>query len=39
MSLPTQAVIRNGLPTRVDLHEIRAKAQEQSVRLFERLNR
>jgi hypothetical protein len=33
-----QAVIRNGLPTRVDLQEIRAKAQEQSVRLFERLN-
>ena len=32
-----QAVIRDGLPTRVDLHEIRAKAQEQSVRLFERL--
>ena len=34
----TQAVIRNGLPTRVDLDEIRAKAQEQSARLFERLN-
>jgi len=33
-----QAVIRDGLPTRVDLHEIRAKAREQSVRLFERLN-
>ena len=32
-----QAVIRDGLPTRVDLQEIRAKAQEQSVRLFERL--
>ena len=36
--IDNQAVIRDGLPTRVDLHEIRAKAQEQSVRLFERLN-
>lgn len=32
-----QLVIQDGLPTRVDLAEVRAKAQEQSLRLFERL--
>jgi cytosine/adenosine deaminase-related metal-dependent hydrolase len=32
-----QVVLRDGLPTRVDLGEIRAKAHEQALRLFERL--
>ncbi|TSA52266.1 MAG: hypothetical protein D4R44_05970, partial [Actinobacteria bacterium] len=31
-------LLNNGLPTRVDLNEIRTKASEQSIRLFERLN-
>ena len=32
-----QYVLKDGLPTRVDLNEIRAKAHEQALRLFERL--
>jgi hypothetical protein len=32
-----QVVLRDGLPTQVDLGEIRAKAHEQALRLFERL--
>lgn len=32
-----RVVVRDGLPTQVDLGEIRAKAHEQSLRLFERL--
>ena len=32
-----EVVLKDGLPTRVDLAEIRAKAHEQSIRLFERL--
>jgi hypothetical protein len=30
-------LLRDGLPTRVDLAEVRAKAAEQAVRLFARL--
>ena len=32
-----QKVLANGLPTKVDLQEVRAKAREQALRLFERL--
>jgi hypothetical protein len=32
-----EVVLKDGLPTRVDLAEIRARAHEQSIRLFERL--
>lgn len=32
-----ETVLDNGLPTRVDLHEVRSKASEQSRRLHERL--
>ncbi len=32
-----EQVLRDGLPTRVDLDEVRAKAAEQASRLFERL--
>jgi cytosine/adenosine deaminase-related metal-dependent hydrolase len=32
-----EVVLRDGLPTRVDLDEVRAKAAEQAARLFERL--
>ena len=32
-----EVVLKDGSPTRVDLSEIRAKAHEQAVRLFERL--
>lgn len=32
-----QKVLVNGLPTKVDLQEVRAKAREQALRLFERL--
>jgi len=32
-----EQVLREGLPTRVDLHEVRAKAAEQAQRLFARL--
>jgi len=32
-----ESVLRDGLPTRVDLAEVRAKAAEQAVRLFARL--
>lgn len=32
-----QVVLQDGLPTQVDLSEIRAKAHEQALRLFERL--
>jgi len=37
VNIDGQVVVRDGLPTRVDLHEIRAKAHEQALRLFERL--
>lgn len=37
VTIDKNLVLSNGLPTRVDLHEIRAKAHEQAVRLFERL--
>ncbi len=32
-----KVVLKDGLPTQVDLDEIRAKAHEQAIRLFERL--
>ncbi|MEI7547610.1 MAG: amidohydrolase family protein, partial [Actinomycetota bacterium] len=32
-----EVLLRDGLPTRVDLHEVRAKAAEQARRLFARL--
>jgi cytosine/adenosine deaminase-related metal-dependent hydrolase len=32
-----EQVLRGGLPTRVDVHEVRAKAAEQAQRLFSRL--
>ncbi len=32
-----EVLLRDGLPTRVDLDEVRAKAAEQAARLFERL--
>jgi hypothetical protein len=32
-----EVVVRDGLPTRVDLDEVRAKAAEQAARLFARL--
>ena len=32
-----EVVLKDGNPTRVDLSEIRAKAHEQAIRLFERL--
>ena len=33
-----EKVLANGLPTRVELREVRAKAHEQSLRLYERLS-
>lgn len=33
-----EKVLTNGLPTRVDLHEVRAKANEQAKRLHEKLS-
>ncbi len=33
-----EKVLANGLPTRVDLDEVRAKANEQALRLYERLS-
>jgi hypothetical protein len=32
-----EKVLVNGLPTRVDLQEVRAKSSEQALRLYERL--
>ena len=32
-----EVLLRDGLPTRVDLDEVRAKAAEQAARLFARL--
>jgi hypothetical protein len=32
-----EVVVRDGLPTRVDIAEVRAKASEQAARLFARL--
>ena len=32
-----EVVLKDGLPTKVDINEIRAKAHEQALRLFERL--
>jgi len=32
-----EVLLRNGLPTRVDINEVRAKAAEQAARLFARL--
>jgi hypothetical protein len=29
--------LRNGVPTRIDVNEVRAKAAEQATRLFARL--
>jgi len=37
VSVNNKVVLKGGLPTLVDLDEIRAKAHEQSLRLFERL--
>ncbi len=37
VTMDDQKVLSNGAPTRVDIHEIRAKAAEQSKRLHERL--
>ena len=37
VNIDGQVVVRDGLPTRVDIQEIRAKAHEQALRLFERL--
>ena len=37
VTIDGETVLSGGLPTRVDLHEVRAKASEQARRLHERL--